>query len=55
MWTGKYELVIVWETGEDLPQVFEYDDREQAERAGAVMAMVHGAQIAYWCVRKQYA
>lgn len=49
--TGKYELVVVWETGEK--EVFEYDTEKDANTAGEGMEKAFGRQL-WWCVRTQY-
>lgn len=46
MWTGKYELVVVWESGET--DVYEYDTLIEAEIGERGMEMANGNQI-QWC------
>lgn len=46
MRTGKYELVVVWENGEK--DVYTYDTKAQADKAGEGMKTALGGQIE-WC------
>lgn len=48
----KFELVIVWETGER--DVYEYGDRESAEKGAAGMRMALGNQIRWSGVRPMF-
>ena len=52
MATGKYELVVVWETGDK--NIYEYPTEFEAERAGENMKIALGNQIAWYGTRKQY-
>ncbi len=51
MKTGKYELVIVWETGEKT--INEYESRELAEQAERGYKTAFGNQIEWSGVREQ--
>lgn len=45
----KYELIVVWESGEK--EVTEHASEEKANSAGAGMKMAFGNQISWWGVR----
>lgn len=45
-----YELVIIWSTGEK--EVCRYDTESRAMEAGEGMQMAFGAQVSWWCVRR---
>lgn len=51
MFSGLYELVIVWENGDK--DIYEYKTREDAEKGADNMKMANGEQIAWAGVRKQ--
>ena len=44
-----YELVIIWINGDK--DIWQYGDRDSAEKAGAGMEMAMGQQIEWWGVR----
>ena len=44
-----FELVVIWENGEK--DIFTYQTREKAEKAGQGMQTALGKQIAFYCVR----
>lgn len=44
-----YELVVIWSNGDK--NIYEYNDRRKAERAGNGMEMAFGNQISWCCVR----
>lgn len=46
----KYEVVIIWTTGEK--EVHHYDDKHTAERAEAGMKKAFGNQIEWSCIRE---
>lgn len=46
----KYEIVVVWSTGEK--QIFGYATREEAEQAKAGYEMAFGSQV-WVCVRER--
>lgn len=46
----KYELVVIWETGEE--EVSQYETREAAENAERGYKMAFGNQISWTGVRK---
>ena len=46
----RYELVVIWATGEK--DIFSYNSREEAEKAGAGMLTALGNQIDWYGVRK---
>lgn len=48
---GKYELVIVWDSGEK--EVHEYKTKEEAEKAMAGMYMAFGHHQLWCCVREK--
>ena len=51
MWTGKWELVVVWECGDK--DVFEYSSEEKAQSGAKTYKWAFGNQV-QWCgVRKQ--
>lgn len=52
--TGKWELVIIWETGDIDKDIYEYETKEEAEKAMNGMRMAFGKQISWSCVRPQY-
>ena len=52
MRTGRWELVIVWETGET--QVYEYETEQDADRGAQNMLMAFGNQIQWTGCRPQY-
>jgi len=45
-----WEIVVVWATGDDNKQVFEFETEEQAERAKANYERAFGSQV-WVCVR----
>ena len=47
----KWELVVVWSTGET--DVFEYNTEEEAESAGRGMRTALGNQIAWYGTRQK--
>lgn len=49
--TGKYELVVRYDFGET--EVYEFDTREEAERAEEGIDMACGNQLMWTCVRPQ--
>ena len=50
METGKYELVVVWSTGEK--DIFGgYDSKEAAEKCGANMRIALGEQVQWYGAR----
>ena len=53
MWTGKYELVIIWADGSDT-NIYVYDSREQAKLGADAHRICFGEQVEYMCIRKQY-
>lgn len=53
MFTGKYELVILYTNG--TREVYTYKDRQSAEKAEENMHMACGNQIAWSCTRQQFA
>ena len=53
MRTGKYELVIIWATGDKF--IYVYDSEEAAIDGQASMKMANGNQISWSCVRPQMA
>lgn len=52
MFVGKWELVVIYETGEK--QIFEYESRSRASDAEWQMKQALGFQIKYICVRPQF-
>lgn len=54
MITGRYELVIVWQSGDPKKEVFEYDDESVARAVGEEAKKAHGEQIEWWGVRPQF-
>lgn len=46
----RYELVVIWETGEK--EIYAYATREKAEETSANMKKVFGNQIAWTGVRE---
>jgi hypothetical protein len=44
-----YELVVIWENGDN--DVYEYDSRDRAEQSGDGMKTALGNQIAWYGVR----
>lgn len=46
-----WELVIVWAFGDDRTQVFRFDTKEEAEKAGENYRMAFGNQVAWFGVR----
>ena len=50
--TGRYELVLIWSTGEK--EIREYESKEEAYRSAENMVVAFGTQISWWCVRDQY-
>lgn len=52
MRTGKYELVMIWETGEK--EVHEFLTEDQATRSEIGIKQAFGEQV-WTCVRPQYA
>ena len=53
MFTGDYELVVVWDDGGK--DVYRYSSREEVEKTGEGMEMANGNQIKWWCVRPVFA
>lgn len=51
MFTGKHELVVVWQDGST--DVYTYDTEEQATEGGVNMTLALGKQIAWCGVRPQ--
>jgi len=51
MRTGRYELVLIWSTGDK--DIYEYESREDAYAAAENMIVANGTQISWWCVREQ--
>jgi hypothetical protein len=51
MFTGKHELVVVWQDGST--DVYTYDTEEQATEGGVNMTLALGKQIAWYGVRSQ--
>ena len=47
----KYELVVIWSTGEK--EVYEYDNERDAEKGGANMRKAFGSQISWVGTRKK--
>jgi hypothetical protein len=47
----KWELVIVWETGEQ--DIYEYETEQEAEAAGRGMRIALGNQIGWYGVRRK--
>ena len=47
----RFELVVVWSDGNR--DVYGYEDRESAEKAGDGMRMVFGNQIVWYGVRRK--
>ena len=46
----RYELVIVWETGEK--EITQFATKDEAESAGRGMKMAFGEQV-WYCVRER--
>ena len=51
MLTGKFELIVCWDSGET--SIYEYETREDAEIAEDNMMMANGDQIAWTGIRRQ--
>lgn len=51
MFTGKYELVVIWENGDK--DVYAYKTEEEAEEKAKGMKTALGDQISWYCVRPQ--
>ena len=49
--TGKFELILTYD--DFSTDMYEYDTREDAERAGEGVEMACGGQLRWWCVRPQ--
>lgn len=47
----KYELIIIWETGEK--EIHAYNTKEKAEEIGQGMKMAFGNQVQWYGVRKK--
>lgn len=47
----KYELVIIWATGEK--EIYTYNTEEQAEEIGQGMKMAFGNQVQWYGVRRK--
>lgn len=47
----KFELVVIWETGEK--DIFEYENEREAEQAGANMTKAFGRQISWVGTRQK--
>lgn len=47
----KYELVIIWDTGEK--QTFGYDTEDKAKEIEAGYRIAFGNQIAFTCINKK--
>lgn len=52
MWSGKYEVVIVWKN--DKTEIFSNYESEEAENLERDFRMAFGNQIEWSCVRKEY-
>lgn len=48
-----FELVVIWDDGEDTKQVYEYTEEYLAKKAERDMRMVFGNQIKWIGVRKK--
>lgn len=51
MFTGKHELVVVWQDGST--DVYVYDTEEQANEGGVNMTLALGKQVAWYGIRSQ--
>lgn len=47
----KYELVVIWDSGEK--DVYDYETYEAAKQGEANMRMVFGYQIAWTCIKER--
>lgn len=48
-----YELVVIWDDGEDTKQVYDYEKKYLAKKAERDMRMAFGNQIKWIGVRKK--